>query len=44
MVTEGDVTLGGGHTMQYTEPCIVKMCLEPYRILLINVTPINLTK
>ena len=44
MVTEDDLTLCGGHRMQYTE-CILQKCtLETYVILLSNATPINLNK
>ena len=42
MVTEPDLTLGVGHTIQYTG--IIEITLETYRILLTNVTPINLIK
>ena len=38
MVTDGDVTLGGGHTMQYTNHVSQKCTLETYIILLTNVT------
>ena len=42
MVTENDLALGGGHTMQYTDHVTQKCTLETYIILLNNVTPINL--
>ena len=41
---EEDLTLGGGHTMQYTDRASQKHTLETSMILLTNVTPINLTK
>lgn len=44
MVTEGDQSLGGGHTMQYTnhvsQSCTPDTCMT----LLTNVTPIGLIK
>ena len=42
MVTEDDLTLGGGHTMQYTDHVSQNYTTETYIILLTNVTPINL--
>ena len=42
MVTEDGLTLGGGHTVQYTDLARQKCTLETSMILLINVTPINL--
>ena len=42
MVTEDDLTLGGGHTLQCTGHVSQKYMLETYIILLINVAPINL--
>ena len=42
MVMEDDLTLGGGHTMQYTDHVSQKCALELYIILLTNITPINL--
>ena len=42
MVMEDDLTLGGGHTMQYTDHVSYKCMLETYIFVLINVTPINL--
>ena len=41
---EDDLTLGGGHTMQYTDHVSQKSTLETYITLLANVTPINLIK
>ena len=41
MVTEGDLTLGDGHTMQYTDHLSQKCTPEIYIVLLSNVTPIN---
>ena len=43
-VTEGDLTLGGEHTMQYTDDGSSNYILEPYIILLTNITPVNLIK
>lgn len=40
MVTE-DLTLGGGHTVQYTDLLLQKSTPETYIILLTNVTPVN---
>ena len=42
MVTEDDLRLGGGHTMQYTDGVSWKCTPETYMVLLTNVTPINL--
>ena len=43
MLTEEDLTLGGGHTMQYRHYVSQQKCiLETYIILLTNVAPINL--
>ena len=42
MVMEEDLTLGGGHTMQYTDHILNKCTLDTYMILLTNVTTINL--
>ena len=42
MVTEEDMTLGGGHTLQYTDHVSQNCTLETYIILLTNATPINL--
>ena len=44
MVTEDDLTLVGGYTMQYTGHASQKYILETYIILLNNVTLINLIK
>ena len=38
MVTEGDLTLGGGHTVQYTEDASQNGTSETYIIVLTNVT------
>ena len=42
MVMKGDLTVVGGHRMQYTDHVSQKCILETYIILLNNVTPINL--
>ena len=42
MAKEDDLTLGGGHTMQYTDHVSQKCPLDTYMVLLTNVTPINL--
>ena len=42
MVMEGDLTLGGKHTMQYTDGVQQNCTLKTYIILLPNVTPIKL--
>ena len=39
LVTEDDLTLGGGHTMQCIDHVSQKCILEIYIILLTNVTP-----
>ena len=39
-----DLTLGGGHTRQYTGDVSQKCTLETYIILLTNITVINLLK
>ena len=44
MVTKDELSLGGGHTVRYTEHVTQKCTLETYIILLTNVTPINLIK
>ena len=44
MVTEGDLTLGGEHTMQFTDDVSQNCTFETYIILLTDVTPINLIK
>ena len=41
MVIEIDLTLGGGHTTQFTDNVSQNCTLETYIILLANVTPIN---
>ena len=38
MVVEEDLTLGGGHTMQYTDDVSHKCTLETYVTLLTSVT------
>ena len=38
---EGDLTLGGEHTIQYTDDGLQNHTPETYIILLTNVTPIN---
>ena len=38
MVVEGDLTLCGGHAMQYTDDVLQKWALETCVILLTNVT------
>ena len=40
---EDDLTLGGRHTMQYTDDVLQNSTVETYVILLTNVNPINLT-
>ena len=42
MVIEEDLTLGGGHTVQYTDHVSQKCTPEDYIIVLPNATPINL--
>ena len=44
MMMEDDLTLSGGHTVQYTDLVLQKCAVETYMILLTNVTPINLIK
>ena len=44
MVTEDDLTLGGGHTMQYIDHVSWKCTPETYVILLTSVTQINVIK
>ena len=44
MVKGDDLTLGGGHPMQYTNNVSYKCTLDIYMILLTNVIPINLIK
>ena len=38
---EKDLTLGGGHTVQYTHDILQNCTLGTYIILLTNVTPVN---
>ena len=38
---EGDLTLGGEHTIQYTDDVLYNCTLETYIISLTNVTPIT---
>ena len=44
MVTKGNLTLGGEHTMQYTHDALLNCTLETYIILLTNVNLIILIK
>ena len=44
MVTEGDLTLGSEHSIQYTDDVLQNCALETYVILLANVTPRNSIK
>ena len=44
MSMEGDLILGGEHTMQYTDDVLQNCTLEIYIMLLTSVTPINLIK
>ena len=44
MVKEDDLTLGGGHTMQYTDYLSQKCRLETYMTLLTNASQIYLIK
>ena len=44
MATEGDLTLGGKHTIQYTDDVLQNCTLETDIILLTNLTPISLIK
>ena len=41
MVMEGDLTLDGEHTIQYTDDVLQNCALEICIIILTNVTPIN---
>lgn len=43
-MTEGDLTLGGKHSMQYTDNVSSNCTLETYVILFTNVTPLKLVK
>ena len=42
MLTEDDLTLGGGHTMQYIDDISQNCTLGTYIIVLTNVAPVNL--
>lgn len=42
MVTEKNLALGGGHTVQYTEDVSLKHTMETHTILLSSVTPTHL--
>ena len=44
VVTKGDSTLGGKHTIQYTDDISQNCTPESYVILLMNVTPTNAIK
>ena len=44
MVMEGDLTLGGKHTIQYTDDVLLNCTLETSVMLLTYVTPIHLIK
>ena len=44
MLMEGDLTLGGEHTTQYTDDVLYNCTLECFQILLTNVTPTNSVK
>ena len=44
MVLEGDLALGGEHTIQYTDDVLQSCKLETYVILLTNVTLIRFNK
>ena len=44
MVMKGVLTLGGEHTVQYTDDVLQNCIPETYIILLTNVTPIKTTK
>ena len=44
MVTRRDSTLGGEHTVQYTDGVLWNCTTENYVILLTNVTPIHSIK
>lgn len=44
MVMESDLTLGGKHTIQFTEDLLLNCTVETYVILLTKVTPINSIK
>ena len=42
MVTEGGQTLGGEHTMQYTDDVLQNCILGTFTMLLTNIIPITL--
>ena len=45
MVTEGDLTRGGEHTIQYTTDDVLQICTpETYIILVTNAIPVNSVK
>ena len=44
MVTEGYLTQGGDHTIQYTDDVLQNCTLETYVILLTSVTPNEFNK
>ena len=44
MVTEGDVTLGSEHTMQYIDDILQNCTPETYIIFFTSVTPIQFIK
>ena len=44
MVTENDLALGGGHTVQHTDPVSQKCALGTYAALLSSLAPIHLIK
>ena len=44
MLTEHDLTLGGGYSMQYTDHVSQTCTLKTYIILLTTATPINFKK
>lgn len=44
MVTGGGLTLGGGHTVKYTDLVSLKCTPETFMILLTNATLMNLLK
>ena len=44
MVMEGDLTLGGEHTIQYADDVLYSCTPETFIILLTNVTPIKFNK
>ena len=43
-MVEGDLTLGGEHTMQYRDDALHSCTFETFTIILIDVTPINSIK